>query len=175
MKNWFEGCADEKEVKKVYRDLCKSNHPDRGGDVEIMKEINNAYEAAMRKEYSKNYEAESVEDFMRQEAQMMEVLEKILNLDGLVIDIVGRWIWLTGETKKHKDAIGKNGAGFWWSKQKKAWYWRSPEHKFARKNKPMSSLDELKKKFDSKTFKSGSNKSGNSKKTANVLKVGYSS
>ncbi len=175
MKNWFENCEGEKEIKSRYRDLCKKHHPDRGGDLETMKQVNNAYENIMRGVYTKEYEyeAETVEDFMKQEAEMMETLSKVINLDGLIIDIVGRWIWLTGETKKHKEALGKDGAGFWWSKQKKAWYWRSPEHKFSRRNQPTSSLDELKGKYGAKTFKTGT-KSESKKKSGNVIYLGSS-
>lgn len=36
--------ADANEIKKAYRDLSKIHHPDKGGDPERFKEINNAYE-----------------------------------------------------------------------------------------------------------------------------------
>jgi DnaJ-class molecular chaperone len=36
--------ADPEEIKKAYRDLSKIHHPDKGGDPEKFKELNNAYE-----------------------------------------------------------------------------------------------------------------------------------
>jgi DnaJ family protein A protein 2 len=36
--------ADAEEIKKAYRDLSKIHHPDKGGDPEKFKELNNAYE-----------------------------------------------------------------------------------------------------------------------------------
>jgi len=36
--------ADEREVKKAYFDLAKIHHPDKGGDTEKFKEIQNAYD-----------------------------------------------------------------------------------------------------------------------------------
>lgn len=36
--------ADLNEVKKAYRNLSRQHHPDRGGDPEMMKHINHAYE-----------------------------------------------------------------------------------------------------------------------------------
>lgn len=36
--------ADQDEIKRAYRDLSKVHHPDKGGDSEKFKELNNAYE-----------------------------------------------------------------------------------------------------------------------------------
>ena len=36
--------ADERTVKKAYFELAKTHHPDKGGDTEKFKEIQNAYD-----------------------------------------------------------------------------------------------------------------------------------
>lgn len=36
--------ADQKAIKTAYRKLAMDNHPDRGGDVELMQQIQNAYD-----------------------------------------------------------------------------------------------------------------------------------
>lgn len=36
--------ADQKSIKKAWRRLCKTHHPDRGGDPEKFKECEQAYE-----------------------------------------------------------------------------------------------------------------------------------
>lgn len=40
----IEGFADQNELNKLYKDLSRKNHPDLGGDVEKMKNINQAYD-----------------------------------------------------------------------------------------------------------------------------------
>lgn len=40
----LDGSATWSDVVKVYRKLAIKHHPDKGGDVELMKKINAAYE-----------------------------------------------------------------------------------------------------------------------------------
>ena len=42
--NYFENISSLEQLKKQYKELALQHHPDRGGDTEIMKEINNQYE-----------------------------------------------------------------------------------------------------------------------------------
>lgn len=38
--DYFAGCKTKEEIKKKYRSLCKMFHPDTGGDIKVMQEIN---------------------------------------------------------------------------------------------------------------------------------------
>ena len=46
---FFKNIKTLEELKKAYRDLALKHHPDRGGDVETMKAINNEYDALFPK------------------------------------------------------------------------------------------------------------------------------
>jgi curved DNA-binding protein CbpA len=42
--DFFNLCKDKDEAKKIYRQLCKQFHPDKGGDPELLKELIRQYE-----------------------------------------------------------------------------------------------------------------------------------
>lgn len=126
------------EVKQAYRKACSKYHPDRNpAGAEMMKAINPAWE------YLQKVFSESTSEFLnnkestnqKQAADYGDLLNKIINellkLDGLIIEVTGVWVWVTGDTKKHKDKLGKkdNGLGLFYSKTKQAWYFRPEEYK----------------------------------------------
>jgi hypothetical protein len=52
--------------------------------------------------------------------RIREAIEKIITLEGLEIEICGLWVWVGGETRKHKDAL--KAAGYHWAIKKLRWY-----------------------------------------------------
>ena len=45
---YFKNVRSYKELKETYRDLLKKNHPDNGGNLETMQEINQEYDISFR-------------------------------------------------------------------------------------------------------------------------------
>ncbi len=48
--------ASDKEIRKQYRELSKTMHPDKGGDPESFKELIKAYKSLTDEETKKNWE-----------------------------------------------------------------------------------------------------------------------
>lgn len=44
MTDYFSGCKTEREYKLRYHTLAKKHHPDAGGDIKVMQEINRVYD-----------------------------------------------------------------------------------------------------------------------------------
>lgn len=57
--------ATDEEIKKAYRKLARTNHPDAGGDEEKFKEINEAYEVLSDKKKRKLYDQYGTADEQR--------------------------------------------------------------------------------------------------------------
>jgi len=148
---WFSQCTNLNEVKAAYKKLAREHHPDLGGDTATMQEINREYAFASAKAIrGENLSAEDTEREILQSESYREALEKIIHLQGITIELVGYWIWITGDTKPHRNAL--KDAGFYFASKKLAWYFRTGEYKVQRGGK--KSLDEIRVKYGTEVIRS---------------------
>ena len=100
---YFRNVDCIEELKKQYKNLAMANHPDRGGSEEVMKEINNEYDCLFSKykNIHKSAEGETFEA-KKETAEAPEffrnIINEIIKLQDLVIEVCGRWLWVTGNT-----------------------------------------------------------------------------
>ena len=124
---YFANIQNLADLKSLYKALAMANHPDRGGDVEIMKAINVQYEAAFKALQNGTQSASEAEAEWEAEAVYMEKIQALANFEGLEIELCGTWIWVTGNTRPAKEALKQ--AGFFWANKKLAWFWRPEDSK----------------------------------------------
>lgn len=105
----------------------------------MMKIINDAYDAL------KKYAGEMKSEQTDYGDMLNDALNAISGLPALVIEICGSWVWVTGETREHKDTLKESG--FKWAAKKKAWYFRPEE--FSSRSKGTKSLEEIRAKYGS--------------------------
>lgn len=143
---WFKECTTLDEVKAQYKKLAKQYHPDLGGDTETMQAINKEYAFASAKVISGSElsEEETAEE-IRFSEEYRTAIEKIIHLEGITVELVGRWIWVTGNTRNHKEVLKM--AGYFFASKKLAWYFRTGEYKSNRGGK--KNLDEIRAKYGS--------------------------
>ena len=156
MSKYFKNVETLEELRKQYRDLLKKFHPDNGGSEEITKEINTEYEQLFK--VLKNRHERKKADSNRndrgttynrtkwnfeEDEKLRDILNKVIHFEDITIEIIGNWIWLSGNTYPYRKEIKE--IGFKWGSQKKAWYWHSPEDDCTRGGK--KSLDEIKEKY----------------------------
>ena len=146
---YFKNIKDIKELKKEYKRLAFENHPDRGGKLEVMQEINNEYEkltillktkSAKQEQQQGEPTAEDIRRAREQAKEFIHIIDKIINLDGIIVEIMGDWIWLTGNTFRHKDFIKE--CGFYYASKKRAWYLKPAD--YVAKSRKNYSLDDIK-------------------------------
>lgn len=136
---FFNGCNTIDEVKKLYKKLAMENHPDRGGDTTTMQAINTEYAFACAKlAKGAGLSDEDADTEIRLSEEYRQVIEKIINLPGIVIEIVGNWIWVTGETKPVKKNLKE--AGFYFASKKIAWYYRNEVFKTRGSGAPLEQI-----------------------------------
>lgn len=142
--NYFEKITTLEGLKRRYRELCKINHPDIGGSTEIMAAINSQYESMLTKVSDKDGKP-LTNDEINIQKDIMDIINKIIALKGLAIEVTGRWIWVTGETKQYREYF--KSLHFFWASKKLAWYWR-PDDAIVKNRRPLS-LDAIRSKYGS--------------------------
>ena len=81
-------------------------------------------------------------------------IEELIKLDGLLIEVVGTWLWISGETFKHKSIFNKYKMR--WNKMRKLWQYDSTGEYKRTKNK--RSDEEIKSYFGSEVIADNRNK-----------------
>ena len=150
-KGYFDPLPETQEqLKKMYRKLAMQYHPDCGGEEEAMKQINAEYEIlfgqvgnifinAKGENYTKDNTGELPEDFIK-------IINELIKFHGVVIEICGSFIWLSGDTKPYKEQI--KALGFKWSSNKVMWYLAPAWYK--RRSRKKYSMEEIRDMYGSK-------------------------
>jgi len=113
-------------LKKAYVKASFKYHPDRNpAGLEMMKAVNAAY-AVLKNlpDDDKHTDGTAGEDYGE---TLNAALNAVIHMEGVNIEICGNWVWLSGNTKPHKDAI--KAAGYFWASKKMMWYFRPAEWK----------------------------------------------
>lgn len=147
---YFMNCKTLDELKAEYRRLAMKHHPDRGGDTATMQAINSEYEARfeiLKKQHNETRDAvhqteEAPQDFI-------DIINALLKLDGLNVELCGCWLWISGDTRKHKEAL--KAAGCKWSPNKSMWYWR-PVYGSSPWHRGKKSIDQIRARYGSQRF-----------------------
>ena len=118
------------ELKSMYRKLAMLHHPDRGGDTETMKAVNTEYDVLfpLLKDVHKNKDGETYRKENTETADHFKTLiNELMRMDDIVIEIIGCFVWVTGNTKLYKDKL--KALKFQWHTKKVAWYLKPEDYR----------------------------------------------
>ncbi len=136
------GKVSNNDIKLAYRRKAAEFHPDRNPTgAEIMKMINAAYELVQNEDQIEVFANATMAQYP---AELSAALMAIKGL-GLFIEVCGLWVWVSGETKLHKDNL--KSAGYHWSNPKKMWYYRPEQHKSKKHDGTTWSMDKIRESF----------------------------
>ena len=98
IENEFIGIEGINEAKKIYKILAKKLHPDVGGSTELFKILNEVYNNIL--ENGTNFLNNNEFDL-----EIEKIISQILHYEDIIIEVIGSWIWLTGNTKPIKEVL----------------------------------------------------------------------
>lgn len=135
MKKYLEEIKKSKtlaELKANYKTWCLQLHPDLNPDKDTtaeMQELNNAYEAQFKilkdRELKKDKKEREKFSYSEVPEDLINIINTLIKFKGVQIDIVGNWLWLSGNTYPVREEV-KN-LKFHWSKAKKKWFWNGSD------------------------------------------------
>ena len=127
MKDYFNLARCLEDVKELYKKYVLELHPDKGGNMWDFIEMKKQYDSAFNrlKNIHRTFDENNNEKFYEKvtdevPAEYANLIDILINFEGVKIELLGKWLWLSGNTKPYKEKI-KN-LGFRWSKKKLAWY-----------------------------------------------------
>lgn len=98
------------ELKKHYRKLVFMHHPDKNGDAEKMKAVNNEYDKLFKilkdVHQTKDGETYTAKQTSTETAdQFKDLINELMKMDDIEIEIIGCFVWVTGNTRTYKDKL----------------------------------------------------------------------
>lgn len=144
---WFQEVNSMDELRKQYKKLLLKHHPDNGGKVSDMQEINAEYDLLFdRIKVENKSEGQSYTyDENEENTAFKEVVNVIIGY-RMEIEIIGSWVWCF-ECYAYKEKL--KDLGFKYAPKKKAWTWHFGDYK--RYHKAEISLEDIRMKYGSQT------------------------
>lgn len=137
------------DLKQEYKRLALKYHPDRGGTTEQMQTINAEYEKLRNTilRGSKMSDAEQKNEIEIDET-IRKIIDTIIIIPGINIELIGKWIWVSGNTYPVRTELSKAGLEFIKKAGKGYWIYKGAESK----SRGKMDIDEIRKKYGSQKF-----------------------
>ncbi len=144
---WFHEVNNMDELRGQFKKLLLKHHPDNGGSVSDMQEINAEYDLlfdhlkAENKSDGQSYTFDENEE----NQEFKDVINFIIGYQ-IKIEIIGSWVWCF-ESYACKEQLKE--LGFKYAPKKKAWCWHYGDYK--RHHRQEISLEDIRMKYGSQT------------------------
>lgn len=153
MTTYFTNCKTAEEAKQEYKRLARMLHPDCNtedttaefqkmqADFEtVWKRLKNVHVNSDGEAYTKETSETA--------AQYMDIINTLLTVPGIVIELCGSWLWVTGNTYDAKSILKE--LYFKWSRKKAAWYFHFEPYR--KRGKVERSMEDIRNMYGSEKF-----------------------
>jgi len=100
-------------LKKQYFQLAKKYHPDSGGTTFQFQELQNEYEKLFKNLLNGgSLNEEQKENEIVIDKAIRNIIDAIINIDGINIEVIGKWLWVGGNTYPVYQILKSSGLTF---------------------------------------------------------------
>lgn len=148
---FFKNVETVEELYSQYKKLAMQHHPDHGGRVEDMQQINAEYDD-LKKRVGNTHKGKDGGTYQTETndtkapEQFREIINAVINFN-IDLELCGAWLWAF-KAYAYKDQLKE--LGFFYCSAKKAWAWTANETK---NNKHHMSINEIRETYGSETIK----------------------
>jgi curved DNA-binding protein CbpA len=138
------------ELQSQYRKLAFVHHPDRGGNAETMKAVNNEYDELFPRLKNIHATKDGETYTARQETtetadQFKDLISELMRMDDIIIEVIGCFVWVTGNTRPNREQL--KALKFQWHSKKLAWF-LAPEN-YRKRSRKDYDLEEIRSMYGS--------------------------
>jgi len=142
-------------LKKQYFSLAKKYHPDAGGTTVQFQELQAEYDKLLKKILSgSGLSEEQKENEKEIDKAIRDIIDSIINLPGITIELVGKWLWIGGDTYPVRTILKSAGLVYIKKAGVSYWVYKGVESK----SRGKMDINEIKAKYGVHEFKAPAKK-----------------
>jgi hypothetical protein len=131
-------------LKKEYFRLAKKYHPDAGGTTVQFQNLQSEYEKLLKSLLNgSTLTTDEKNNEIVIDKAIRDVIDALINLDEINIELIGKWLWISGNTYPVRQVLKSAGLIFIKKEGKPYWVYRGVETS----SRGKSSMDDIKRKY----------------------------
>jgi len=139
-------------VQAAYRRAAMRYHPDRNPAGLVMMKAVNAARAVLA-DFVGRLDHNDAEKATRYGGDLNDAITALLYCVGLDLEICGAWLWVSGDTRAHKDTIKafetESGNKFRWHSKKVKWYFAPNDFQGRRRFRGYVDMEDIRERYGS--------------------------
>jgi hypothetical protein len=134
-------------LKKQYFKLAKKYHPDAGGTTAQFQQLQSEYEKLLNALLKgSNFTQEQKDNEIELDKAMRAVIDALVGLEGINVELIGKWLWISGNTYPVRTQLKSAGLIFFKKDGVPYWVYKGVESK----SRGGTTMDEIKQKYGAK-------------------------